>query len=362
MSELSQNDRHLRALELWRGREEREEDPPSLMELIRAAYPDQEGLDGRTKEARELKQYLSTLDIRADGAHVYKPIKIDLTNENKEFIENNASLMSAVHIARTLFNDLSLSNLNAETKAVQEHIEQINPQIFHQEETATSLYTPPNTFDKALKKVNRYIFEKIDKSKINSKQKNNINALLGYLNTFRFIQQANTYEATNHRELFESSFVRYTNDKPDLTAEEVDQYIVLSTEVVIGFMIQARSERLQAFLDTAADDTEGRRIAMGLVQAISSAQTEYNQCVTRQQKLLEHLKEKRSDKLRKEIKDNASIINLVQLWKDEESRLKLIKLAELRKKVVRKEMDNLAGMDELKARIMGISQDEVSNG
>jgi hypothetical protein len=103
-------------------------------------------------------------------------------------------------------------------------------------------------------------------------------------------------------------------------------------------------------------------MSMSLVDAISSAQTEYNQCVNRQQKLLNDLKEKRSDRLKKEIKNNASILNLVQLWKDEESRIKLIKLAALRKRAVRGEVDRLSSIDEMKARILGISEDEAVNG
>ena len=362
MEDLPIEDRHLKALGLWREREESGEDPPSLSELIQVAYPDKEDLDGRTKEARELKEYLATMDIRADGSHVYKHKRVELTEEHKEFIDNHASLMSSVQIARVLFDDPTISNLHAEAKAVQEYINETNPIILHQEESATERYEAPNTFDKTLKRVNRFIYEKIDKQKLKPKQRKEVQALMGYLNTFRFIQQTNTYSEVSHRELFESSFVRYTYNKSDLTQEEVDQYIVLSTEVVIGFMIQARSERLQNLLDTAANDTEGRRIAMGLVQAISSAQTEYNQCVTRQQKLLESLKEKRSDRLRKQINENASILNLVEMWKSEESRKKLIKLAELRKKAVSKEIENLSDMDEVRARIMGIGENEVLNG
>ena len=101
---------------------------------------------------------------------------------------------------------------------------------------------------------------------------------------------------------------------------------------------------------------------MALVESISSAQTEYNQCVNRQQKLLESLKEKRSDRLKKQIADNASILNLVEMWKEEESRKKMIQLAEMRKEAVKSEIKNLGTMDEVKARIMGISEDEVLNG
>ena len=101
---------------------------------------------------------------------------------------------------------------------------------------------------------------------------------------------------------------------------------------------------------------------MSLVESISTAQTEYNQCVNRQQKLLESLKEKRSDRLKKQIADNASILNLVEMWKEEESRKKMIQLAEMRKEAVKDEITKLGTMDEVKARIMGISEDEVLNG
>ena len=147
-----------------------------------------------------------------------------------------------------------------------------------------------------------------------------------------------------------------------MSQEEVDQYIVLATEVVIGSSIQARSERLQELLDTTAADSEGRRVAMGLVQAISSAQTEYNQCVNRQTKLLNELKEKRSHRMSKMMQESASILNLVELWKDEESRRKMIKIAELRKKNVSNEIERLTSMEEIKSRIMGISEEEVLNG
>ena len=186
--------------------------------------------------------------------------------------------------------------------------------------------------------------------------------MIRYLNTYRFIHQANTYEDEEGRTLFESSFVRYTYDKGDLSQEEVDQYIVLASEVVIASNIQRRVEHLQRLLDEVAQNTEGRRISMALVEAIGKAQNEYHQSVGRQNKLLSDLKEKRSDRLKNQIKENASILNLVQMWKEEESRKQLIELAELRKKLVKDEIHNLASMDEVKARIMGISEDEVLNG
>ena len=137
---------------------------------------------------------------------------------------------------------------------------------------------------------------------------------------------------------------------------------MLSIEVVIAANIQRRVEHLQGLLEDTANDTEGRRISMALVEAISTAQTEYNQCVNRQQKLLGDLKEKRSTRMGKLVAANASILNLIELWKEEESRNKMIKLSELRKQSLKDEVQKLSSMDEIKSRILGISEDEVLNG
>jgi len=42
----------------------RPSDPPSLLELIRIAYPDRLELDGRSKEGREVKTFLATRKIK----------------------------------------------------------------------------------------------------------------------------------------------------------------------------------------------------------------------------------------------------------------------------------------------------------
>ena len=101
---------------------------------------------------------------------------------------------------------------------------------------------------------------------------------------------------------------------------------------------------------------------MSLVEAISTAQNEYNSSVNRQHKLLSDLKQKRSDRLSRQVQDNASILNLVETWKEEESRKELIKMAELRKKVIQNEVDKLSTMDDVKARIFGLSEEEAING
>jgi hypothetical protein len=338
----------------------RPDSPPSLLELINLAFPDQ-NLDGRTKEGRAVKEFLASREIKARASHEYQPKeKIELSEEDKTFTKNNVEFMSSVEISRIIFKNPELTNLNQEARVVADFIKSLDEdRVFENpNEVPSEEYKPPKTFDKTLYRVNKYTNNSINKSKITSKNKKDINALINYLNTYRFSYQINTYTTSTDRELFESSFIRYTYDKSDLSQEEVDQYIVLSSEVVIAASIQRRKEHLTQLLDNIVEDTDGRA-SMSLVEAIGKTETEYNQSVNRQSKLLDSLKEKRSDKLKKQIKENASVLNLVRLWKEEESRQKLLQLAELRRKAVSDEVKKLADIDEVKARILGLDEDSI---
>jgi len=337
----------------------------SLMHLIQdiAGF---KGKDGRSKEGRAVKAFLSKIDFSAIPSSEYQKVdRPELTEEHEEFIKNNKGTMKYVEMSRILFDDDKLTSLSAETRMVTEYCKSLEGDTFEDPSASNPAfeYKPPKHPDRVLSKINKYILDSgIDKEKITPRQKKSMEKLMGYLHTFRFVHQISNYSNETERELFESSFVRYTNDKPDLTQEEVDQYIVLSGEVVIASNIQRRVGRLTNLLDDTAMDNEGRRISMSLVEAISTAQNEYNSCVNRQHKLLESLKEKRSSRLSKKIHDNASILNLVETWKEEEGRKELIRIAELRKKVIKDEIVKLSTMDDIKARIFGISEEEALNG
>jgi hypothetical protein len=272
--------------------------------------------------------------------------------------------MKPLDVARATFNDNKLTTLSQEARTVIEYIKTLDPKLVYSQrddnDEVVGAYKPPKTFLAMITRANKYIYETINKDKMTGSQKREVNSLIGYLSTYRFSHQINTYQSETDRDLFESSFIRYTYNKSDLTQEEVDQYIVLCTEIVISSNIQETIQMIQLQID---QEIEGdNRIPMTLIEANNTARTEYNQCVNRQQKLLNDLKVKRSDRLSKQIRDNASILNLVQLWREEESRSKMIHLAELRKQTLEEEIENLTSMDEIKAKIFGISDEEVLNG
>tara|TARA_R100000008_G_scaffold86663_1_gene80736 strand:+ start:9595 stop:10686 length:1092 start_codon:yes stop_codon:yes gene_type:complete len=349
-------------LKSWNDAAKENQPPPSLSDLIKSAFPNIENADGRTKEGRAVRAFLNSRKLKARTSRDPER-ELVISEEQKEFIKNNAQMMKAADMAKVLFNNPSLTHLSLESRKIQEYANTLETsEVYSEEEIAPRDFKPPKRFDTAIARINKYVMNGVDKEKISLAQKKSINSLIEYMHTFRFTHQINNYETVTERELFESSFVRYTWDKADLTQEEVDQYIVLSTEVVIASNIQNRINTLQEHLDESATDTEGRRISMSLVESISTCTAEYNQCVNRQQKLLNDLKEKRSARLSKQIKEHASILNLVEMWKDEENRKKMIHLAEMRKKAIKEEVDRLTDMDEIKARIMGLSEEEAIDG
>jgi hypothetical protein len=342
---------------------DKKENPPSLQELTQIVFPEIPNIDGRSVYGKAVKKFLASRDLKVKTKSEYTPKdRIEFTQEQKDFLTNNATMMTPVDLARSLFNNYSLSNLSIESRSVEEYLDTLPKQIraVQTEEEQQGDYKPPKNQERAMVRVNKYVLDGIDKDKITAKQKKELNSLISYLHTYRFLHQIGTYLDSVDRDLFESSFIRYTYDKSDLTQEEVDQYIVLATEVVISSNIQETIQTLQEQINMEMDS--GQKIPMTLVEAVTSARTEYNQCVGRQQKLLNDLKVKRSERMQKQVKDNASILNLVQMWKDEETRNEMIKMAEMRREVLKGEIGRLSSMDDVKARIFGLTEEEVLDG
>ena len=351
----------LKLLKEWN---DRPSNPPSLAELVKIAF-DRNDLDGRSKEGKAVKQFLASRQIKPKKSHEYEAKGLlELTIEQKEYISNNCHTMTGLEMSKVLFKNESLTNLSQETRSILEYMKNIPSNIkfnnTENENTLTEGYKPPRSEERMIAKINKYVLDGIDKTKITHAQKRDLVAIISYMNTHRFIHQINLYDNEPDRELFESTFIRYTYNKSDLTQEEVDQYIVLCTEVLISSNIQQTITVLQNQIDLAIQ--EDGKIPMALVEASNTARKEYNDCVNRQQKLNNDLKVKRSEKMSKQTKETASVINLVQMWKEEESRMKLLKMAEMRKKIVEKEIDRLSTMDEVKCKILGISKDEILNG
>jgi hypothetical protein len=349
----------------------------TLTEITSYAYND-EKIDSRSKEGRLVKQFLLDNKIEYKNKSVTQRERVNLTEEQKEFIKNNYKGQNYVDLAKTLFSNDRLTHVTLECREVNSYIQELqknDPDVPKDlldntmyvpsdrgTDSTSSAYFPPRRTDQTVFRINKYLNIGWSADTLKASQQKMVDMLQRYLNTFSFCYQINTYKTNNDRQLFEDSFIRYTFDKPDLSQEELDQFIVLCTEVVTAATILQQVEDLRDMLRNSTSDGEGRNIKMQLNEAISNLQTEYNQCRTRQQKLYKSLVDDRAQRIKMRQEENASILNLVQAWKDEERRKGILVLAEAQKKNLHEEAKRLSSMDELKAVIRGINTDEMVNG
>lgn len=338
--------------------------PPNIMDITTRLFG--ADVDGRSKEGKAVKDYLASLNIKPRTSEVYEKKRVELTLDHQEFVKNNRDSMSSVEMAKVLFNNTQLTNLSKEARSIDEFNRSLGEYSYKgQEDVPLDDWRPPNTVERTIARVNRQ-FERgggIDKDKISPMQKKQMEALMRYLSVYRFKSQINVYEDDADRELFESVFIRYTYDKGDLLEEEIDQYIILAKEAVLEKRIQRRSEMLQGMLETQAEgDPEKAKLSMTLVEMIGKITTEYNACIVRQRDLVNVLKEKRSDRLSKDIKENSSILNLLEIWKSAKTRKEFALLAEKRKEKVADEIERLSSMEDVLCRVIGLPKDEALNG
>jgi len=327
-----------------------------------------EGLDARSAFGKELLLMMEEFDIFLPKAHQYIPKNtVKLTENQEDFIRNNASKMKWFDCARTLFDDVeNLTQSSNEAKAVKAFYntlpESLKLSQTHQD--SDTRYHPPKTLDRVISRVNQYILHGINKEKITNAQKNDCNALIGYLNNHRFTKQINQYDKIDERESFEDAFIRYTYDKSDLSQEEIDQYILLASEVVSGFKNQRVINLLQMSLEEEAtrhadgDDDRGT-LSIKLAEQIKAAQEEHNKCVARQGKLISDLQGKRSDRIKNRLNTSGSFLNVIDAWKQEETRKKMLKFAERRREALAQQIDEFETMDEMKAEFFGITREEL---
>lgn len=336
--------------------------PPSIAELLKIAFPQESRLDKRSKEALLVKEFIVTAGIKINDNYNNSSKQLELTSEQKEYILNNCRTMRGIEMARILFDGVKIFPASKEVKIVNDFLRTLDSKDLIQEEIVDSDYSAPNTIDRCVARIKKCVPQAgdWDAKKLTPRQKKQIDSLMKYLHAFRFKHQIDTYATIKDKNLFETTFIKYCYDKDDLTEENIDQYILLCSEVVQLYHIELNVINLENEQQRVI--TDDGKMSMTLVEAIKTANTERSDCVKRQQLLYKSLTQERSDKLSEEIKDKQSLLSLINTWKNYESRQRILKLAGDKKDSLRKEMHELENLDEIKMRILGISIDEVVNG
>ena len=108
--------------------------------------------------------------------------------------------------------------------------------------------------------------------------------------------------------------------------------------------------------DIADDQTE---MSVRLAEIIKAKSQEYHQCESRIENLTKKLQGDRAERMKKNLNEIASFLSIVQLFQEEQERKTMIRIAEMQKQAVKQEAERLEGMAEWKARVLGISPEDV---
>lgn len=329
-----------------------------LTELTKLAFPDKQNIDGRSKEGRAVRAFMLESGINYETKHVYPKEDLNLSAQQKEFISNSSQEgMNALQIAAVLFPEIRITRNSKEYASVLEFIENQDALILHPSENAVNKkYSPPKAVSKIIKKINDYCQKDVEEIKLSIGERRAIESLGAFLASPRFTQVINNYDSMEDRDLFEAEFVRATWDKPDLSNDEINLYINVCMDYIHLKNIQGAINKLNRMFDDAEDQQD---LTVRLAELLKTKSEEYNQCEKRMESLIQKLQGDRSKRISSQQKQNASILALVQLFQEEEERKVMIKIAEMQKKAARKEADNLESMPDWKARVLGVSKDDV---
>ena len=330
---------------------------PDLIMLTRATFDNQE-LDGRTKEGRAVRSFLIEENLSFATTQKEKKKKIKFNEEQKEFIINSAKDGgSAYEIARILFPETNVTNLSKEVLEVAEFIRNTDVKLLNTNEDALiEEYRAPKSRNKIIKRINEYCHEEIDELKMSRDEMDNVDSCMKFLAAPRFIQVINTYTSLSDRKLFEAEYIRSVWDKPDLTSDELNLYINVCMDYIHLKNISKAIDKLNRMFEDCEDQ---RDMTVRLAELLKTKSEEYNQCEKRQEALIARLNGDRKERIKNKHKDNASILSLVKLFQNEEDRRRMLEIAERQNLLVKEEADNIEAMDSWKARVLGISKNEV---
>lgn len=339
----------------------RRDNPPSIAELINHIYKQE--YDVRSKVGMVVRKFLQEKSLSADK----KAKEVTLTEAQKAYIIENAKNMPPLKLAEQLFPEVKMTALTKEFIVVNSFIKSQDPKVLGIDPIDNDQpdYYPPKQFRQAASRVNKYTYDLTipdGEWERSTSIKNYLESLIKFCHHPRFILLANRYRSKQERELFEGSFVAYVWNKIDLSPEEIDLYIDVCQDIVEELKLGTQLEDYNDKLKTTADNSEGNKISVSIMEHIDNIREEINKNKTRRQKSIENLQGKRSERIEARRQENDSLLHLVDFVKSKENRERMSKTLEVRQKKLIDVTKNLESMDELIVEIYGINPEEIIFG
>lgn len=333
--------------------------------------------DGRSFWGIAIKEYLAGKGkITKTSKKVVKG-DITLTEDQCRFVQNSHRTMKTMEMTRLLFPDGGkLSPLSREFKAVYRYTKDLDDSDMDKwdEPVESQEYKPPGGMPSLIGRVNDFVTNPHDHTKARFDPNNlkpfderNLRALIGFLRTVRFKNQASQYTKFADRELFESTFIRLTYDKAsEVEPGEVELYIAVASKTISVTRLERRIEKLEEAWDASMsgeDDSEGKKrgSSMALAELINESHTKVGTYSKEIKSLIEDLDGKRSKRIDSRNNRNSSILSLFDAWIEEESRNDLIAIGMNEKDEDRAEIKRLKTTTDVMSLIAGHTEAEAGN-
>lgn len=348
------------------------DNPPTTVDIVRKVTNDPTQ-DTRSRKGREIKKLFEQYGAHLDKPYIYKKQIYILTAEEKSAVNANLTRYDKpLDLARFVFNDKELTNLSRQYRAMEEYINKNfgqnlkgNVQLFS-ESPLDEIYKPPSTPLSAFREVKKYIKGlNVSEEKFpETKYFGWMNKLKDYLQDNHFVYYINhNLKTAQKRELFLSAFIKHTYNKPDLTEEEKEQYIALCSEIVDITDLHQKIELINEKIDGVFIDEDKDNISMSLLKTREGLQKSLDEAKKRREQLIKVLDGSRADKKKNQKETKMSFVELINYWRDEENRKRMIKVAEARQEELRNMHKEVSDCDSLIAEIWGAgSEDDVLFG
>lgn len=318
-----------------------------------------EGTDVRTVKGRLVRAFLVAEGFQYKTARTPDNKFVELTDGQKEIIkELHSRGKKSGEIAQEVFKK-KVKPLSIEHHTVMAFLkESVRPQKPVEDIVIDGnqkmLYKAPQSTGPVISKINNCTDAKIDDATISRMQLTCVEKLLANLNNSRFLAIMNTYNNATERTLYEQEFIRMTWRKPDLTPEEVNQYLNLCRDIVSLETINKHMQKLNEMFEDTQDQTE---MTMKLADMIKNKSSELNETSKRIEVTIKKLQGDREKRIETQQGQSSNFLNIVKAFQEESERKRMLKMAELQRQLVSEEADRLESMDDFKARILGMEKD-----
>jgi hypothetical protein len=337
-----------------------------LRALTQAVFPDKP-ITLRHIECRAVRQHIGTL-----GKQVAMPVTDHkaalmtvLTQEHKDYIgQNYMDANSPLELAKTIFQNPRLIEVSRECRAVNAYINQIDPTYKKDDDLAEDIeYKPPSSMLQLMHRVNKYAQmdgKTLSAERLSEQNKRQLEALLGYMKAPLFKSEADKYIKKTDREVFESTFIANCWDKPDLSNEHVIQFIFLSGLIVKQNVCDRQLQKVEHLIAEKLDgDLTNGRLSKNEVDMVNQLREKTMDILKQVGTLIKTLTGQRADMIKEKVLGSASMHPLVEAWKRQEDRRRIIKLANKPREDLKKEVERLSSMDSLRAELFGLDKDDI---